>query len=156
MEEKEKFESCAPLPLFPHGETYCSSLYGTSSMELLKKPPPTPRTIDLRYGTTASPPYSNSSNFKSRSFCNRFAPSGLTCSTHMNSMCTCQAKRIDKSLAGLAQIPQKVRGLSIFPFSLLCADGRPIESFHLWPCCAQPDQANHKIQRKIPRLQQLA
>lgn len=33
MEEKEKFESCAPLPLFPHRETYCSSLYGTLNQQ---------------------------------------------------------------------------------------------------------------------------
>ena len=35
-----------------------------------------------------SPPYSNSSNFNFRSFCSRFASSGLTCSTHMKRMRT--------------------------------------------------------------------
>jgi len=77
---------------FAQGETYCSIVaYGTA---------PAPwscfhaTTSDSQYHRSLlwyhhnSPPYSNSSNFNFRSFCSRFASSGLTCSTHMKRMRT--------------------------------------------------------------------
>ena len=48
--------------------------------------------------------------------------------------------------ASLAQIPQKVQGLGVFPFVHDLPELGPVKSLHLWPFRAQPDQANHMIQ----------
>lgn len=66
---------------------------------------------------------------------------------------TLKQNTLTNSLAGLPQIPQEVRGFSIFPFSLHSADGRPPKTLHLRPFCPQPD---HKPITRFSAISQYA